>query len=233
MNSRQIASVAVFFLGVLAWLFSVGILQALISMPFYPGELRGKVFLIVFAYVFPLILLLAMGAAMILKRHQLAAWIISGSETHGAEAGGVQSDLPALLSAVLGIYLVISTLPDLGGLAAGLIITYALPDFEKLAGAYWVNVGTYVGTIIQFVLGAYLFLYARTLARWWDSRQQEPPESVNAPPALPVCPECGTPFDPGDYDSHSETRLCSKCKAALPESAFVSSGTRDGGIQHA
>jgi len=228
MRSRQIASVAVFFLGILAFLFSVGILQALITMPYYPEEIEGKTSLIVFAYVFPLILLLAAGLMMVLKRHQLAAWIISGSDTEEAEAPSRSSDPPALLFSILGIYLVISTLPDLGGLAGQLISSRALPNFEEFAGVFWSNVGHYLGTIIQFILGAYLFLYARRLGRWWNSRPQEPQESVDVPPDLPVCPQCETPFDPANYDADSQEKRCSKCRTVLTESAFVNSGRIDG-----
>jgi len=221
MNTRHSASVAVFFLGILAFLFSIGIVQALITMPYYPEEIEGKTSLIVFAYVFPLILLLAAGFVMVLKRHQLALWIISGSETEILEAPGESSDLPALLFAILGIYLVVSTLPDLGGLAGQLISSRALPNFEEFAGVFWSNVGHYLGTIIQFVLGAYLFIYARRLGRWWNSRAPGSQELAAVPPDLPICPQCETPFDPGDYDADSQEKRCSNCRTLLPESAFV------------
>ncbi len=225
MHSRRIASVAVFFLGILAFLSSLGILQALITMPYYPEEIEGKTSLIVFAYAFPLILLLATGLTMVLRRHQLAAWIISGSENDEGESSSQSSDLPALLFAILGIYLVVSTLPDLGGLAGQLISSRTLPDFEKFAGVFWSNVGHYLGTIIQFVVGANLFLYARGLGRWWDSGSQQPQEPVDVPPDLPVCPQCETTFDPADYDADLQEKRCSKCKTVLPESAFVNLGS--------
>ena len=220
MHSKQIASVAVFFLGMLAFLFSVGILQALITMPYYPEEIEGKTSLIAFAYVFPLMLLLVAGFVMVIKRHRLAAWIVSGSETEEAEAPSESSDLPALLFSILGIYLVISTLPDLGGLAGQLISFRALPNFEEFAGVFWSNFGHYLGTLIQFILGAYLFLHGRRLGRWWNSRPQRSQESADVPPDLPICPQCETPFDPVDYDADSQDKRCSKCRALLPESAF-------------
>jgi hypothetical protein len=221
MRSKQIASVALFFLGMLAFLFSVGILQALITMPYYPEEIEGKTSLIVFAYVFPLTLLVVAGLVMVLKRHQLAAWIVSESKTEEAEVPSESSDLPALLFSILGIYLAVSTLPDLGGLAGQLISSRALPNFHEFAGVFWSNVGHYLGTITKFVLGAYLFLYARRLGRWWNSRPQQSQDSVDVPPELPVCPQCETPFDPDDYDGDSQEKRCSKCMTLLPESAFV------------
>ena len=229
MGSRQIASVAVFFLGILAFLFSVGILQALITMPYYPEEIEGKTSLIVFAYFFPLILLLAAGLTMVIKRHQFAAWITSESEANETEAPGQSTDLSALLFAILGIYLVISTLPDLGGLAGQLISSRSLPNFEEFAGVFWSNAGHYLGTIIQFVLGAYLFLYARRLGRWWNTKPHQRLESVDESPDLPVCPQCETPYDPADYDADSQNKRCSKCRTVLPETAFVNSGSPDGG----
>ena len=221
MHSRQIASVAVFFLGILAFLFSLGLLQALITMPYYPEEIEGKTSLIIFAYAFPLILLLAAGLTMVLRRHHLAAWIISGSQTGESESSSQSSDLQALLFAILGIYLVVSTLPNLGGLAGQLISSPTLPDFEKFAGVFWSNFGHYLGTIIQLVVGAYLFLHARGLGRWWDSRSQPSQKLVEVPPGLPVCPQCETTFNPADYDADLQERRCSKCKTVLPESAFA------------
>lgn len=223
MRARQVASIAVFFLGILAFLFSIGILQALITMPYYPEELEGKASLIVFAYVFPLILLLVTGLMMVFKRHQLAAWIISDSGAEEAEVPSQSSDLPAILFFVLGVYLVISTLPDLSGLAGQLISSRALPNFEEFAGVFWSNVGHYFGTIIQFILGAYLCFYARGLGRWWDSRSQQPRGAVEVPPDLPTCPQCNTHFDPVDYGADSQEKRCSKCKTLLPDSVFVES----------
>jgi hypothetical protein len=82
---------------------------------------------------------------------------------------------------------------------------------------------------MQFILGAYLFFHARSLGRWWNSRPQQPQtpqEPVGVPPGLSVCPQCETPFDPAHYDADSKEKRCSKCKAVLPESAFVGSSPR-------
>lgn len=41
MSSRAFAAVAVVFLGMLSFLFSVNLVQALITMPYYPEEIEG------------------------------------------------------------------------------------------------------------------------------------------------------------------------------------------------
>ena len=112
MNSNQLALVAFVFLGILAFIFSIGILQALVVIPFYTEEFGASSVLIVVAYVFPLLLLLGSGTLMIIRRHQPAAWVISGSGV--TDQPDQLAGLPSLLFAVLGIYLVVSTLPDLG-----------------------------------------------------------------------------------------------------------------------
>jgi len=218
MNSRAFAAVAVVFLGMLSFLFSVNLVQALITMPYYPEEIEGKTSLVLLAYVLPLVVLVGAGLFLILKRHQIADWIVSGAPVEDVTEPKNLAGLPALLFAAVGIYLVISTLPTIAGLASQLIFTRSYSSVEEFAGVFWSNVGHYVGTLGQFVIGAYLFFGARKLEQWWFSRGTVQPKPVPTPPDLPTCPQCGTPFDPADYRSDLQEKLCSKCRAALPES---------------
>ena len=218
MNSNQLGSVAFVFLGVVALIFSVGILQALIAIPFYTEEFGANPWLIVFAYVFPFLLLLASGTLMILKRHQLARWV--NPEVESAPLPDQPAGLSALLFGVVGIYLVVSTLPNLGSLAGQLITLRAWPSIGDQPSIFWSNVGHYLGTLTELVIGGYLFLNARGLGRWWDSRKgRQGPEAV-VEPVLPLCPQCSTPFDPSEYQSSVSEKRCSKCRAVLPDSEF-------------
>ena len=220
MSSRALAAVAVVFLGLLSFLFSVNLVQALITMPYYPEEIEGKASLVVLAYVLPLVVMVGAGIFLILRRHQIADWIVSGSPVEDAIEPRNLAGLPALLFAALGIYLVVSTLPMIAGLASQLIFTRSYSSVEEFVGVFWSNIGHYVGTLGQFVIGAYLFFGARKLEQWWFSRSTVEPTPVPAPPDLPTCPQCDTPFDPADYRSDLPEKLCSKCRAALPESEF-------------
>ena len=218
MHSRALAAVAVVFLGMLSFLFSVNLVQALITMPYYPEEIEGKTSLVVLAYVLPLVVLVCAGLFLTLRRHQIADWIVSGSPVEETTDSRDLAGLPALLFAVLGIYLVVSTLPTIAGLASSLIFARSYSNVEEFAGVFWSNLGHYVGTLGQLVIGAYLFFGARKLEQWWFSRHTVRTKPTPAPLDLPKCPQCGTPFDPADYRSDVQEKLCSKCGAVLPVS---------------
>lgn len=218
MNSNQLGSVAFVFLGVLALIFSVGILQALIAIPFYTEEFGVNPALIVIAYVFPFLLLMVSGILMILKRHRLAQWV--NPESEPAPIPEQPAGFSALLFAVAGIYLVASTLPDLGSLAGQLITLQAWSGIRDQPSVFWSNVGHYLGTLAEFVIGGYLFLNARGIGRWWNSRKERQEPEVVVEPTLPRCPQCGTPFDPSEYQSNGSEKRCSKCRTVLPASKF-------------
>jgi len=218
MNSNQLGSVAFVFLGVVALIFSVGILQALIAIPFYTEEFGVNPALIVVAYVFPFLLLLVSGTLMILKRHRLAQWV--NPESESAPMPEQPAGLSALLFAVVGIYLVVSTLSDLGSLTGQLITLRAWPGIGDQPSVFWSNVGHYLGTLAEFVIGGYLFLNARGIGRWWNSRKELQERETVAEPTLPQCPQCSTPFDPTEYQSTISEKRCSKCRAVLPASEF-------------
>ena len=218
MNSNQLGSVAFVFLGVLALIFSVGILQALIAIPLYTEEFGVNPALIVVAYACPFVLLLALGTLMILKRQRLAQWVNPESESTPVEEQ--PAGLSALLFAVAGIYLVVSTLPDLGALAGQLITLRAWPGIGDQPSVFWSNVGHYLGTLAEFVIGGYLFLNARGIGRWWNSRKERQETEAVVEQALPLCPQCNTPFDPSEYQYGVSEKRCSKCRTVLPESEF-------------
>jgi hypothetical protein len=220
MSSRALAAVAVVFLGMLSFLFSVNLVQSLITMPYYPEEIEGKTSLVVLAYILPLVVLVGAGLFLILRRHQIADWIVSGSPVEETTESRNLAGLPALLFAALGIYLVVTTLPTIAGLASRLIFSRSYSNVEEFAGVFWSNLGYYAGTLGQLVIGAYLFFGARKLEHWWFSPDTVEPKTVPMPPDLPTCPQCGTQFDPADYRSDLQEKLCSKCRAALPESEF-------------
>ncbi len=218
MSSRALAAVAVVFLGMLSFLFSVNLVQVLTMVPYYPEEIGDRTSLVVLAYVLPLGVLVCAGFLLILRRHQIADWIVSGSPVEAVTEPRGSRRLPALLFAVLGIYLAVSTLPTIAGLAGQLIFTHSHSRVEELAGVFWSNLGHSVGTLGQLVIGAGLFFGARRLEHWWFS--QDTVESTPAPPDLPKCPQCDTPFDPEHYRSDVEVKLCSRCRSALPKSEF-------------
>jgi hypothetical protein len=215
MNIRVLASVAFTILGCFALYSAVFVLQGLLSIPGYPEEYQGNLILIVVAAAFPLLLLVTGGIALITQRDRLASWVVPDSGVDQAEPG----ELPELAFALLGLYLVISTLPSLGSLAVSLIDFRSWQDAENFEHVFRSNLGHYAGTLAQFVAGGCLFLYARSIGSWWRRRGLKKAEKPAPPPS--ICPSCGEPFDPGDYRKSVEEKQCSTCGEPLPDSFFA------------
>ncbi len=216
MKFRDLAVVAFVVLGIIALLYSVSLLQGLLMFPFFQDEFEGKPWAVGLAWAFPFLLVVAGGVFLLVKRSWLAAWI--SHEGHEGPSEESSEQLPALAFAILGLYLVVSNLPSLGSLAGQLIILRAMENFQDFLPAFRTNLGHYLGTLAEFVVGGYLFINARDVGRWWRRRGKKLPE--DATPASHQCPECGTPFDPNDYRDGASERLCSKCKAEIPNQAF-------------
>jgi hypothetical protein len=208
------ASVAFTILGCFALYSAVFMLQGLMSIPGYPEEYQGNLILIAVAAAFPLLLLVTGGVALISQRDRLASWVVPHSGEEEAETG----QLPELAFALLGLYLVMTTLPSLGSLAVSLIDFRGWEDSENFEHVFRSNLGHYAGTLAQFVGGGCLFLYARSIGSWWRRRGVKKTEK----PAMPSCscPACGEPFDPADYRESVEEKRCSKCGESLPDGLF-------------
>lgn len=218
MNIRVLASVTFVMLGCVALYSSILMIHGLLSIPGYADEYEGNLFLIIVAFAFPMVLLVTGGVALITQRDRLASWAAGdqGKEEEGEEADPGQ--LPELAFALLGLYLVISTLPSLGSLAVSLIDFREWEDFESAVPVFRSNLGHYAGTLVQFAVGGYLFLYARSIGRWWRRRAAKRPE---IPPSSPsTCPTCGEAFDPIDYRQSAEEKRCSNCGELLPDAMF-------------
>ncbi len=216
MNVKGLAVVAFVVLGIIALLYSISLLQGLLMFPSFQDEFEGKAWAVGLAWAFSFLLVVASGIFLIVKRSRLAAWISYECYEGASEESSEQ--LPALAFAILGLYLVVSTLPSLGSLAGQLINLRAMESFQDFLPAFRTNLGHYLGTLAEFVVGGYLFINARDVGRWWRRRGGKPTE--DATPASHRCPECGTPFEPSEYREGMSARRCSKCKAEIPDTAF-------------
>lgn len=216
MNIRVLASVAFTILGCVALYSAVFLLQGLLAIPAYQEEYRGNLMLITVAMAFPLLLVVTGGIALITQRDRLAAWVVTESDERVDEAESGQ--LPELAFALLGLYLVISTLPSLGSLAVSAIDYRGWEDTTQFEHVFRSNLGHYAGTLAQFVAGGCLFLYARSIGSWWRRRGEKKPKKKVVPAS--TCPACREAFDPADYRDAAEEKRCSKCGEFLPDSMF-------------
>ena len=213
-NIRALASVAFTILGCVALYSAVFMIQGLMSIPAYPEEYQGNLVQIVLAFGFPLVLLVTGGIALITQRDRLARWVAHEAGDEHADSG----ELADLAFAVLGLYLVITTLPSLGSLAVSAIDFRGWEEAENYAHVFRSNLGHYAGTLAQFVVGGCLFLYARPIGAWWRRRGVKKAEKPASPPC--VCPSCNEPFDPSHYREAVEDKRCGSCGEKLPDSLF-------------
>lgn len=215
MNSKHLAAVAFAVLGLAALLSSVPILQGLMMFPFYPDVWDGKTFAMLLTWLFPLAVLVTAGVFLIVKRFRLAAWVVFDSNEIDSERAW--KELPDLAFAVLGLYLVISSLPSLGSLAGQVVNLKAAPSLQESLPTLRASLGFFLGTLAKFVIGGYLFINAREVGGWWRRGGKTERNGSEGPG---TCPECDSPFDVDDYREAASVRLCSKCKAEIPDTAF-------------
>ena len=221
MQVRDLAKLTFVISGIFALIASLPLLQALVTMPFSPEETRGHTVVIVLAWLVPFLILVLTGVVLIARREQLARWLFSDSEQQ--EPAGVKTDeIQDLAFAVLGIYLVVSTLPNLGSVASALINLRGLETFHEYLGVFRDNLMFYLGTITKLIVGIYLFMYAHSAGNWWRKRKKSR-SHVKAPPPEPAtatCPNCSHQFNPVEYRLNADIRLCSNCQKPLPDELF-------------
>ncbi len=219
MRLRDIAAVACAITGFIALATAVPVIQGLATLPFWLEEVQGNIVLYVIAWLVPSVLLVLGGVCLLVWRHKVAAWIVSDNDT-SASVNEVE-ELQDLAFGILGLYFVISTLPDLAALAGSLINMRAQENAEQFSAAFRSNMPFYIGTLLKFVIGAYLFFHAHSLAALWRKRKNASrPQPVPVNASGPACPNCGTEFVPTDYRPDAAERLCSKCHVPLPSEFF-------------
>jgi hypothetical protein len=148
--------------------------------------------------ILPAILLLIFGVVLILGRRAIShALFPSGAENLTISA-------PSLLTAgiaVTGVQLLGRAIPTL---VSDLARPYLMPEFYA-SSRRWLAL-----PVTQLVLGLVLCFNARSITE----RLLREPESKEASAEASLCPHCGAPYDPRDYDSHYAA-LCNKCGQPL------------------
>ncbi len=201
MKIQDLGKLAFVLTGIYALIAALPLLQALISMPFFPEEYSGRGAVIVLAWLLPLLVLVSTGIGLIVRRERLVQWLFQDSDNHESAALRIE-EIQDLAFAVLGIFLVISTLPKLGSVASALINLRGMENIQEYLGVFRDNLMFYLGTIAKLIVGSYLFMYAHSVGNWWRNRKN--PRSRVKPardpgPTPTSCPNCGHDFNPADY----------------------------------
>ena len=214
MRIRDVASLAFTVIGVLAFLATFGLIQALVTIPFYKDDLKGNPLGFALALVVPIATLAAAGILLIMKRNRLAEALFPDAAVQGDRI--TLPDLQDLAYSLLGLYLTLTTLPELGSLAGSLINLRAMESTEQFAGAFRMSLPTYVGALLQAIVGGYLFFYGNRIGAFLRRLHSVSKPTPQPPRSLPECPNCGKPYDPAQYRTDAPERLCSACREPLP-----------------
>jgi hypothetical protein len=158
----------------------------------------------------PAVFLLLFGVVLIVYRKAISHSLIEDGDDK------LVFSATALLTAgvaLTGVQVLARALPTLASdlVRPYLMRAYSPSGFQAGDGpSEWLFVvRSFVFPATQLALGAVLCLKARILAAWL---LREPKTATEGD--LPVCPRCGTPYDPRDYDAHSAA-LCGKCGQPL------------------
>lgn len=214
-TSRELASIAFTVMGVFALIAAAPLLQVVLAGAFYTDELPPRPVAYFLAVSLPAALLVTGGVWLILKRRTLADGM-SSEESDPPEPLSPHW-VESLVFAMVGLYLAVSTLPDLAGSIANIIWIRAIDIDREYLPTIRNNVAFTIGTIGKFVAGAYLFLYADripTLRRSLTRRRETAPQPDDDRPA---CANCGTRYAPEDYRPEVAERRCSRCGALLED----------------
>ena len=211
MNPKVSARLAFVCLGVLAFMDSVLLLGGLFStLSIAPRGDYNKPLMIVAAVV-PFFMMAALAIYLILRSSTLA--MKHFSETPQTEGGIPATDLQRLTFVCLGVFIVISAIPGIGGFVALLI---SLDKSEAVTFFTKLRLGEYVGRLVQFAVGIYLIVSVGG----WRLFKRTAPDKVTVTVSEAVCPNCGHPFHPHDYNYEAKEKTCSACGHSLPESLF-------------
>jgi hypothetical protein len=211
MNPKISARLAFVCLGVLALMDSVLLLGGLFStLSIAPRGDYNKPMMIVAAVV-PFFMMAVLGIYLILRSTTLA--MRHFSETPQTEAGISVTDLQRLTFVCLGVFIVISAIPGIGSFVALLI---SLNKSEEATFFTKLRLGEYVGRLIQLAVGIFLI----SSDRGWRLFYRTAPDKATLPVSEAVCPNCGHPFQPQDYNYEAKEKICSACGHSLPETLF-------------
>jgi hypothetical protein len=213
MRSSEAARLALSLAGVLAITFAVLLLPGIVSVFLLQEQPLWVKVLGLVSYLIPVIVLMAAGIYLLRSSDRIARYHFAGSGEGSASIG--MRDLEALAFSWLGLLIFLLAIPGLGKLAFGVLWIRRHPGGS---GPVLANqLASYAGTLLQAIVGAYLFFYGPRFAGLWHRLLRHGPQPVSASPS---CPRCSHPFDPAEYEAGRHIPCCSRCGQPLPAEAF-------------
>ena len=213
MRSSEAARLAFSLAGILAIIFAVLLLPGILSVFLLQAQPLSVKLLGLVSYLIPVIVLVAAGIYLLRSADRIARYHFAGSGEGSSSIG--MRDLEALAFSWLGLLIFLLAIPSLGRLAFGVLWIRRHPGGPGPALAKQL-VG-YAGTLLQAIIGAYLFFYGPRVAALWRRLTTRHLTSKTAPWH---CPRCGHPFEPAEFRPAQGTVLCSGCGEPLPAEAF-------------
>lgn len=217
MRARDAAEIAVSVVGLLAFVFAIGLLSGIAWTIQVAADSWAQRALVISAYVLPFAFLMVLSGYLLRNAGTLAARTFpDGSE----DAGPVRADdLERLAFSVLGLWLVLTHVPGLLAIG-GQVAAYAMGT-RPPSGTVLLDT---LGTLLDVAAGVALFYRGSEIVRWL--RRVDRSRKVRERPS---CPSCGQAFDPADYRADATERLCVRCRSPLPEALFPGAAAEGSG----
>lgn len=155
----------------------------------------------------PAIVAVTVGVFLIAKRSVLADYLFDDT---APEIAVDATDVLRIGFTLLGAWFALVAMPQLiqTFTDTSLWSSLAGPDGMALSSVW----SMIFGSLTYLVMGVLLVIYAGPLARRLAHvRIEDSPV-----PSLPACPNCGTAYEPQDYDD-SAVALCARCHQPLPD----------------
>jgi hypothetical protein len=163
----------------------------------------------------PLIVLLAVGLFLVLRRERLAASLFPDSEV---ALGVPTEDLLRVGIVLIGLYFFVSAIPMLISVVVAPVVQFAQmrAEFGSEGPSYGLidELPRIVSYLAELGLGWFLIVRSRRLTLRLLHLQA--PDDVAETEPLAHCPSCGAPYAPADYAGGLVEPKCPECKGPLP-----------------
>lgn len=160
------------------------------------------------------------GVLLVVRRDRVAAFLVQDE----APVAFDPADMLRLALMVIGVWLVVTSLPQLIGTLGDWLYRVVLGARDQLDDATmtlstWSQGMSALTGVIQVAAGLFLLSKAGVLSKglWFGAATSVEPEGADPELAYQTCPHCGAAFDPTDYVDLS-TALCSTCRQPLGDS---------------
>lgn len=206
-------------LGILSGVFAVGALANLAMAFSYPSEGGTARVISLLAAFLPFIIFVWLAFHLIRYRVRYSDLVFPNPEPDSNSIGA--ADLHVVGLSLIGVFLIATAIPQfIAWIAAAIASAVQAASHRSIitgessatVPVMPYNIGEILSSFAQLTIGVLLVAWRLRITTFLF-RKKQPRPSVQQ---MMSCPNCGSSYDPSDYQDGAEAIFCSKCKAELP-----------------